>query len=101
MGEVVDLLNDNINHQSTAAVELIVGQNVMTAALQQCVGFLEDQIGQLETRLNCVDPPAYAPEVIDLTNDEEDMVVVAEVRKWVSGPLCALSLLDVSTNIRR
>jgi len=74
MGEAVDLLNDNINRQAGATVELIIGQNTMISALQQCVGFLEDQLNQMEVRLNCVDPPAYAPEVIDLTSDEDDEV---------------------------
>jgi len=74
MGEVVDLLNDNTNHQAGATVELLVGQNAMIAALQQRVGFLEDQLNQMEVRLNRVDPPAYTPEVIDLTSDDDDEV---------------------------
>jgi len=74
MGEVVDLLNDNTNRQAAATAELLVGQNTMIAALQQHVGFLEDQLNQMEVRLNCVDPLAYIPEVIDLTNDEDDEV---------------------------
>jgi len=74
MGEAVNCLNNNTNCQSVATVELIVGQNAMIAALQQCVGFLEDQLNQIEVRLNCVDPPAYTPEVIDLTSDEDDEV---------------------------
>ena len=70
----MDLLNNNTNCQAAATAELIVGQNAMIAALQQRVGFLEDQLNQMEVKLNCVDPPAYAPEVIDLTNDEDDEV---------------------------
>jgi len=74
MGEAVDLLNENTNRQAVATVELLVGQNAMIAALQQRVGFLEDQLNQMEVRLNRVDPPPYTPEVIDLTSDEDDEV---------------------------
>jgi len=74
MGEAIDLLNDNTNRQVAATVELLVGQNAMIAALQQRVGFLEDQLNQMEVRLNRVDPLAYAPEVIDLTSDDDDEV---------------------------
>jgi len=30
----------------------------------------------MEVRLNHVDPPAYVPEVIDLTNNKDDVVEV-------------------------
>jgi len=74
MGKVIDLLNDNTNRQAAATAELLVGQNTMILALQQRVSFLEDQLNQMEVRLNRVDPPAYVPEVIDLTSDEDDEV---------------------------
>jgi len=70
MGKVVDLLNDNTNRQAAATAELLVGQNTMIAALQQRVGFLEDQLNQMEVRLNRIGPPT--PEVIDLTSDEDE-----------------------------
>jgi len=74
MAEAVDCLNDNHNRQNAAAAELIVGQNAMIAALQQRVGFLEDQLNQMEVKLDCMVPPARAVEVIDLTSDEDDEV---------------------------
>jgi len=73
MAEAVDCLNDNINCQSAATAALIVEQNLMISALQQRVSFLEDQLSQLEVRLNCIDPPARAVEVIDLTGDEDEV----------------------------
>jgi len=81
MGEAVDLLNNNTNCQAAATVELIIGQNTMIVALQQRVGFLEDQLNQMEVRLAHVGPPT--PEVIDLTSDEDDDVEVVnqEVRE--------------------
>jgi len=76
MAEAVDCLNDNTNRQSAATAELFVGQNAMITALQQRVGFLEDQLNQMEVRLEHLVPPPRAVEVIDLTSDED------EVRKW-------------------
>jgi len=73
MGEAVDCLNDNTNRQSAATAELIVGQNTMIAALQQRVGFLEDQLNQMEVRLDHMALPVRAVEVIDLTSDEDEV----------------------------
>jgi len=73
MAEAVDCLNDNHNRQNAAAAELIVGQNAMIAALQQRVGFLEDQLNQMEVRLDRLVPPPRAVEVIDLTSDEDEV----------------------------
>jgi len=73
MAEAVDCLNDNHNRQTAAAAELIVGQNAMIAALQQRVGFLEDQLNQIEVRLDHMVPPPRAVEVIDLTSDEDEV----------------------------
>jgi len=81
MAEAVDCLNDNTNRQSAATVELIVGQNTMIVALQQRVGFLEDQLNRLEVRLDHVGPPT--PEIIDLTSDEDDDVEVGSGRMTV------------------
>jgi len=86
MGKAVDLLNDNINRQSTATAGLIIQQNAMIAALQQRVGNLEDELNSLLVRVDRVDPPSYTPraEVIDLTDDSDNDIVevVPEVRKW-------------------
>ena len=73
MAEAVDCLNDNTNRQSAATAELIVGQNALIAALQHRVGFLEDQLNQLEVRLDRALPPVRAVEVIDLTSDEDEV----------------------------
>jgi len=73
MAEAVDCLNDNHNRQTAAAAELIIGQNTMITALQQCVGFLEDQLNQMEVRLDRMVPPPRAVEVIDLTSDEDEV----------------------------
>ena len=73
MAEAVDCLNDNHNRQNAAAAELIVGQNAMIAALQQRVGFLEDQLNQMEVKLDRLVPPPRAVEVIDLTSDEDEV----------------------------
>jgi len=74
MGEAVDSLNNNTNRQSAATTELFIGQNSIISALLQRVGFLEDQLNQLEVRLDRMAPPARAVEVIDLTSDENDEV---------------------------
>ena len=42
----------------------------------QRVGFLEDQLNQLEVRLNQIDTPVHTPEVIDLMSDGDDVVEV-------------------------
>jgi len=92
MGEAITLLADNSCRLDEATARLIVEQNSMISALQQRVGFLEEEFNRLERRIERLDPPPYAPraEVINLTSDEDseddDVIVVEpvqeEVRKW-------------------